>query len=218
MKPWRPGLLASVVFACVCPLVGRTILPRETSSVTMHTVRDEADPKDNQSCRQMGELDIAYSSENSGAPIIGLLISDPRGRRIGQDPLAHQLWQELPLAQAFIDCEEDDNGRETGACRGIVQICGPISGNYKIEVIGASTGKYSLTASGTSAQRVAGKRLHSTGSEARINAARIHQGSRETLQLTYSREPGTRLAFVKGETPSVAGNRSSDQSSTSQRY
>jgi hypothetical protein len=206
-KPWRPGLLASAVFVCACPLVGRTILPRETTSVTAHNVRDEADPKDTQSCREMGELDIAYSSGNSGAPIIGVVVSDPRGRRIGQDPLSHQFWQELPLAQAFIDCDDDDPGRQGSACHGMVQICGPVSGTYKVEVIASRSGRYSLTASGTSAQKVAAKRLNSTDSEAEIRDVAIHEASRESLRLTYSREPGSKLGFTRSEAPSVAGKR-----------
>lgn len=205
-KPWRPGLLASIVFVCVCPLVGRTILPREITSVSKRTVRDEADPKDTQSCREMGELDIAYSSENSGAPIIGLVVSDPRGRRIGQDPLNHKLWDEMPLGQAFIDCDEQDSG-EPRACRGSVQICGPVSGNYKVEVIAEKSGSYSVTASGASAQLIAGKRIRSTDSEAEISGTPIQKGSRETLLLTYSREPGTKLGFAKVERPSIARNR-----------
>jgi hypothetical protein len=207
-KPWRPGLLASVVVLLfVCPLVGRTILPRQATSVNKQPVRDEADPKDTQSCREMGELDIAYSSENTGAPIVGLVVSDPRGRRVGQDPIAHELWQELPLAQAFIDCDDDQDGPQAGACRGAVQICGPVSGTYKVEVIASQTGNYSVTATGSSAQRLAAKRLHSTDSEAEIKATPIRKGSRETLLLTYSRDPGTKLGFVKSEEPSIAGNR-----------
>ncbi len=204
-KPWRPGLLAWVVVVCVCPLVGRTILPRETTSVRQHIVRDEADPKDTQSCREMGELDVAYSSENNGAPIIGLVISDPRGRRVGQDPIAHRLWQELPLAQAFIECDEDDAA--AGACRGAVQICGPVSGTYKVEVIGAKTGVYSVIATGSSAQKIAAKRLHSTDSEAEIGAMPIEKGARETLLLTYSRDPGAKVSLIKTEGPAVAGKR-----------
>ncbi len=203
-KPWRPGLLACVVVVCVCPLVGRTILPRETTSVSKHAVRDEADPKDTQSCREMGELDIAYSTENNGAPIVGVVVSDPRGRRVGQDPIAHELWQELPLAQAFIECDEDD--AETGACRGAVQICGPVSGTYKVEVIATKTGFYSVTATGSSAQRVAGKHLQSTDSEAKIQG-NVQEGSHETLLVSYSRDPGTKLSVVKAEAPAVAGNR-----------
>jgi hypothetical protein len=64
-----------------------------------------------------------------------------------------------------------------------------------------------LTATGSSAQRVAAKRLHSTDSEAEIRSAPIQKGSRETLLLTYSRDPGTKLGFVKSEVPSIAGNR-----------
>ncbi len=206
-KPWRPGLLACVIVMCVCPLVGRTILPREITSVNTHAVRDEADPKDTQSCRSMGELDIAYSSENSGAPIIGLVVSDPRGRRIGQDPLAHELWQELPQAQAVIDCDDDQDGSAAGQCRGTVQICGPVSGTYKVEVIAAETGAYTLTVTGSSAQRIAARRLHSTDSEATISATPIEKGAHETLMLTYSRDPGSKLSLIRREAPSVAGNR-----------
>lgn len=206
-KPWRPGLLTWIVVACVCPLVARTILPRETTSIAQHTVRDEADPKDIESCRTMGELDIAYSSENHGAPIVGLVVTDPRGRKIGQDLLSHKLWQELPLAQAFIDCDQNEETGETRACHGSVQICGPVSGTYKIEAIATQSGNYSVSATGSSAQLISGKRLHSSDSEAGISRVAIQKGSRQTLLLTYSRQPGAKLGLMKAEAPSVAGNR-----------
>jgi hypothetical protein len=69
------------------------------SAVNIREVQDERDPNDAGDCVALGELDIAFDTNNSG-PTIGIVLTDPRGRRIGFDPLAKRGWQELPVAKA----------------------------------------------------------------------------------------------------------------------
>ncbi len=47
----------------------------------------ESDPSDSQECSSLGELDIAFQTDSDGPPKVGMVVSDPRGRRIGFDPL-----------------------------------------------------------------------------------------------------------------------------------
>lgn len=209
MKPWRPGLLASLILLLICPasLSGNSppAWHRISGPSRGAEVRDEADPRDAQSCYTMGQLEIMGSSQENGAPTIGLLVTDPRGRRIGQDPISKTLWQELPQAQAFIDCDQDETGAPRD-CRGWIQICGPVSGTYQIQVVASENSKYSLAASGRSAQRTIDKGFHSTDSHVDLRDVPIQKGSRDTLLLNYSREPGTNLGFVRATSVAIAGN------------
>jgi hypothetical protein len=86
---------------------------------------DELDPDDNGDCLSLGALDIVFRTDNYGPPNVGVVLTDPRGRRIGFDPLTTRAWDALPVAQGYIDCDDLD-GR--GTCRGVVQVCGPVSG------------------------------------------------------------------------------------------
>ena len=77
-------------------------------------------------------------------------ITDPRGRETGYDPRTNTGWQEMPLAQAFVECEENEETGELKLCQGRVEICGPVSGTYQIELLPAQSSKYSITVSATS--------------------------------------------------------------------
>ena len=71
----------------------------------LREVHDEADPSYQQSCDSMGHIGITYETENAGPPNIGLRITDPRGRKIGYDPRVPKVWEELPIAEGFVECE-----------------------------------------------------------------------------------------------------------------
>lgn len=94
---------------------------------------EELDPDNTGDCLSLGELDIVFRTDNNGPPNVGVVLTDPRGRRLGFDPLIKHAWQELPVAQGDINCDDLDG---TSTCQGIVQVCGPISGTYRLEVIG----------------------------------------------------------------------------------
>src|SRR5258708_562646 len=103
---------------------------------------NEFDPDENGDCLSLGALDIVFRTDNHGSPNVGIVLTDPRGRRIGFDPLTKRAWDAFPVAQGYIGCDDPD-GR--GTCRGVVQICRPVSGTYKLEVIARQTTAYSVT-------------------------------------------------------------------------
>ena len=149
-------------------------------------VLDEPDPDDTVDCLSLGELDIEFRTANDGPPNVGVVLTDPRGRRIGFDPLIRHTWQALPVAQGDIDC--DDLGR-TNTCQGVVQVCGPVSGTYKLEVIALKTTAYSVSVLGRSKEVLDGNRVQSHFSKTDLNNLAIRKRSREIVLLHYSRDP-----------------------------
>ena len=77
-------------------------------------------------------------------PALGVVLTDPRGRRVGFDPLTKHAWQQFPEAEGYLDCD-DLHGSD--ACRGMVQACGPVSGTYKLEMIEQKTTTYGVSIS-----------------------------------------------------------------------
>jgi hypothetical protein len=149
-------------------------------------VLDELDPEDIGDCISLGALDIVFRTGNDGSPNVGVVLTDPRGRRIGFDPITKRAWQALPVAQGDINC--DDLGR-TNTCWGIVQVCGPISGTYKLEVIALKTTAYSVSVFARSREVLNGNGLQSHFSKTDLNNPAIRKRSREIVVLHYSRDP-----------------------------
>jgi len=148
-------------------------------------ILDEPDPDDTGDCLSLGELDIVFRTGSDGPPNVGVVLTDPRGRRIGFDPLIKHAWQALPVAQGDISC--DDLGR-TNTCRGIVQVCGPISGTYKLEVISLETTAYSVSVFARSKEVFDGNSLQYHFSKADLNSLAIQKRSRQIVLLHYSRD------------------------------
>jgi hypothetical protein len=161
------------------------------SAANPREVQDERDPNDAGDCVALGELDIAFHTNNSGRPSIGVVLTDPRGRRIGFDPLTQRGWQQLPVAQGSIDCDESDG---EDACRGLVEVCGALSGTYKLEIIANAASDYALTISARSQEVRDGRHLWSSYSDCDLISIPIRKGSRNFISVTYSRDPNLRVA------------------------
>jgi hypothetical protein len=131
-------------------------------AVNTREVQDERDPDDAEDCVALGELDIAFHTNNIGPPTVGIVLTDPRGRLIGFDPLAKRGWQELPAAQGSIDCDES-GGKD--ACSGLIEVCGALSGTYKLEIIATAASDYTLTISARSQEGRDGQHLWSSYSD-----------------------------------------------------
>src|SRR5579864_1068278 len=158
-----------------------------TSRLTDTSIRElayELDPEDNGDCLSLGALDIVFRADNYGPPNVGVVLTDPRGRRLGFDPLTKKAWQTLPMAQGYIDCDDLDG---QGSCRGVVQVCGPVSGRYKLEIIARKTTAYGVSISGRSRAIRGNSTLHC--SETDLNNVTIRSRSREIILLNYSRDP-----------------------------
>jgi hypothetical protein len=196
------SLLTLSVLFLLCPSIASGSFPPSGGKPPLfpyRDVRDEVDPKDPESCYAMGELDISYSSARKGPPNVGLVVTDPRGRRIGHDPLANRELQELPLAQAYIDCMERDDNGQLGSCTGTIQICGPVSGSYKVQVLAAETGRYSVNVSGTSQEVIVKKSFRATDSNTGIQDVLIRKRAQDSLIIRYSREPGSRVELMRSQ-------------------
>src|SRR5438552_18440095 len=110
---------------------------------------DEAESKTAQAYFSTGRITMKYASGKVGPPTIGFRITDPRGGTIGYDPRTNEGWQEMPLAQAFLDCDENEETGELRQCKGHIEICGPISGTYQVEELPIRSGTYYMTATAT---------------------------------------------------------------------
>jgi hypothetical protein len=199
------AVLSGMLAAAPLLAFGGGHLTRSAASAirVAHEIRDEADPNDEASCDALGRLDITFRTEKKGPPTVGMVVTDPRGRRIGFDPVKNNGWQELPQAQGFIDCDLPDG---EGACHGIIQVCGPVSGAYKLEVIAQQTAEYSVSISGRSEEIRKLQSLQSANSETELNDVAIRKGSRDILYLNYSRDPSSKIALQLQQAAPVARN------------
>jgi hypothetical protein len=161
------------------------------AAIRNHDIHDEPDAVDSGDCRALGELDLSFRTESNGPPNVGVVLTDPRGRRIGFDPLTKRPWDELPVAEGFIDC---DASYADGSCHGIVQVCGPVTGVYKLEVIGQKASVYSLAISARSKRVKASTGFNSSFSEADVKDIATRTGSRDIFLLEYSRDPEAKIA------------------------
>jgi hypothetical protein len=198
MKLW---ILASALATSLLPLRASAILATlgvDKPFLEARQIRDEVDPTDQQACDSMGQLSLTYESEEVGPPNVGLQITDPRGRKIGYDLRADRGWQELPIAQGFFDCDENDDTAEPKHCAGHIQICGPISGTYKVEVLPAKKGKYSISVSSTSQETRGQLGFHSTGSRVQLKGE-TQKHTPEILLLRYSRDAGAQIKLTRSD-------------------
>jgi hypothetical protein len=161
------------------------------AAIRNHDIHDEPDADDSGDCLSLGELDLIFRTENNGPPNVGVVLTDPRGRRIGFDPLSNRAWDELPATEGFIDC---DASYADGSCHGIVQVCGPVTGVYKLEVIGQKASVYSVGISARSKRVKVSNGFHSSISEADVKDIATRMGSRDIFLLDYSRDPEAKIA------------------------
>jgi hypothetical protein len=166
-------------------------------------VLDEVDPEDEADCLSMGELDIFFRTDNYGPLNVGVLLTDPRGRRVGFDPLTKKAWQALPVALGYIDCDDLDGAN---ACQGIVQVCGPVSGTYKLEVIAQQTTAYSVSVSARSKEVLNRQSLQSSRSVANLNHVGIRSRSRNIVLLHYSRDYQAKITAHLQHSPHTPSN------------
>jgi hypothetical protein len=125
-----------------------------------------------------------------------VIITGPRVRRIAYDPIVLTTWQELPFAEAFVDCGEDDETPRK--CRASIQVCGPVSGAYKVQVVASRRGTYWLEVSAVSAETTDGQQVRSSDSHAEVNGVTIDRFWSDALVVRYSRELDVTIEVLRG--------------------
>jgi hypothetical protein len=196
MKFWvLVTLAASVLLTTASHLRAELRFNTSLSKPEAREIRDEADPDAEQACFSMGRITLNYSSGEAGPPAIGFRITDPRGRTIGYDPRTNEGWQEMPLAQAFLDCDENEETGELRHCKGHIEICGPVSGIYQVDVLPTRSGTYSMNASATS-QRTRNKTGFQTTSSLADLKGEVFEQQPVRLLLQYSREAGSQIKWT----------------------
>jgi len=93
----------------------------------------------------VGALDIRiHPDEGNLNPPAELLLTDPKGRRVGNDPKRNKTFKEITNSsyehEGIADAETGDPGPETA----IIYIRNPIIGEYNLQVIGIKSSKYIL--------------------------------------------------------------------------
>lgn len=164
----------------------------------------DMDPANEQACFSMGRMVIDYWSGDAGAARPGFRLTDPLGRKIGYDPRTSTGWQEMPLAQAYLNCGENEDTGELANCTDHIEICGPISGTYRIELAPTQSASYVIKVLAFS-QRTRTASAYEVTTSATDLAGTISGNEPAALLLHYSREPGTGVALA-GSSEHVAGS------------
>ena len=213
MKFWvLVTLAASVLLTTASHLRAELRFDTSPSRPDAREIRDEADPEDEQACFSMGRITLNYASGEVGPPTIGFRITDPLGRRIGYDPRTNKGWQEMPLAQAFLDCDENEETGELRHCKGHIEICGPISGTYQVEVLPTRNGTYSMNASATTQKTRNETGYYTTSSQADLKGE-VSEQQPARLRLEYSREAGSQIKLTGSDQDLADGMKDYDQGS-----
>ena len=187
----------TLMFFCCLPLATPRLLANpkvEKSSLAAREVQEEADPRNELACFSMGRMTIEYSTGEPGLPQAAFRVADPRGREIAYDPKTNAGQQEIPLAVAYLDCDENEETGELRQCKDHIEICGPLSGTYRVELSPVQPGNYSIQVSALS------ERTRSlSGLDVAVSRTEM-QGTTQghepaLLSLHYSREPGTQITL-----------------------
>jgi hypothetical protein len=196
MKSLPAIMLTFCVLALAANLfAASTIEARPHFRESPKKIQQELDPQNEQQCFSMGSMSIDYKNAEPGLPQLGFQITDPHGRRIAYDPQSNRASQEMPLAQAYLDCDENEETGETTNCKGHIEICGPISGTYRIELFTRHAGNYSLSVSAASGRAWSASGYDATTSHAQMRSD-IDQQKSVVLLLHYSREIGTQVTLT----------------------
>ncbi len=151
-----------------------------------------------QSCSESGYMRWGFYSEGSMQNAVELVVTDPQGRKTGNDPQANKNYSEIPWTSYGYEGLDDDETGEPGPETGVVEFCNPVPGEYKVQVFGKTTGKYSIEVYATSKESVGKNGLpDAVQSSAMLDNVSIKKGAVQTLTVKYSREPGEKVGIVK---------------------
>lgn len=101
----------------------------------------------------IGALDIRiHSSEEKLYPPAELLLIDQQGRKTGHNPQTNKTYMEIPHASYEEESISDAVSGMPGPVTKIIHIRNPISGEYRLNVIGKESSEYDLEIKGYDCQ------------------------------------------------------------------
>ena len=143
----------------------------------------------------MGALDIRIHPEDGKLePPAELLLKDPLERKIGADPRHGKSYREIPLAHYEFEGIDDAVSGAPGPQTGIIEIRNPVPGKYTLEIIGKTSGAYSMA--------IRGYDRNLKDSTIVLKKAKITPGVRRTFSFMFSDEVGkSSVTPVTGNNP-----------------
>ena len=114
-----------------------------------------------------------------------LLVTDPQGKKTGFDPSAGTVLREIPNTSYDKDRIDNLETGESGVESASFEADTPMDGQYKITVIGTSTGKYYLD--------IDSYDVNFTANVQEIDGA-TYPGKIDNYEITYSSVPGYHVA------------------------
>jgi hypothetical protein len=134
----------------------------------------------------IGALDIRiHSSEEKLSPSAELLLIDQQGRKTGHNPQTNKTYMEIPHSSYEEESISDAVSGMPGPVTKIIHIRNPISGEYRLKVIGKESSEYDLEIKGYDCQM-------NPSHEIFLNE-KILKNSEQEYTIQYSNKKGSRI-------------------------
>ncbi len=133
-----------------------------------------------------GALDVRiHPAEGKLTPPAELLLLNPAGRKIGKDPRSGRAYTEIPHAYYEYEGIDDAASGAPGPQSGTINLPNPVSGFYRLEVVGREAGRYLLEITAFAPDLKPSKALS--------RPRRIRKGEAHHYFIHYSPEKGAQL-------------------------
>ena len=130
------GLL--FVAACLCPLASAQKTGTVVGSTPGSAVRQS--PKAVPSAPKPETSSLTISCDS----VADVMVTDPRGRRLGDDPKAHQHFDEIPNAYyEATGLDDDETGEADDSSTKLLFVPTPVAGDFKVTVFTQQSETYS---------------------------------------------------------------------------
>ena len=118
-------------------------------------------------------------------PPAELLLIDPQGRKVGNDPRTSETCTEIPNASYEHESIADDVSGAPGPETAIIHIGNPASGEYSLRVIGRESSGYDL--------EIRGYDCEMDPADAMFTNVTIHNEVEHTYLIDYSNKKGSKI-------------------------
>jgi hypothetical protein len=133
-----------------------------------------------------GALDIRIHPVGERlSPPAELLLIDPQGRKVGNDPRTSKTYAEIPNSSYERESIADDVSGAPGPETAIIHIGNPASGEYSLRVIGRESSQYDL--------EIRGYDCEMDPADAMFTNVTIQNEVEHTYLINYSNKKGSKI-------------------------